>query len=403
MSPRTVKIFIRSLFAFLLFNTVVSCSFSNDIKRPEIKKISQAELDSIALIYVDSQRNEQVHEFMTKLHRNGAFNGNVLVAEGSKIIYQNSFGFANYLLKDSLTLASKFELASVSKPLTAMGILKLVEKEKLDLSQTVNDFYPSFPYPDITIEHLLSHQSGLPNYLYALEKIWPDQKVGMTNQEAVELLIQHKPNRYGSPGGRYQYSNTNYMLLAAIIEKITGQDFSIYMKEEIFEPARMFNTQVLSKALYEKIPTDVIGHDRTWRYSVVQNYLDGPVGDKGIYSTIHDLYLFDRALRGGRVIDTALLNASYMKRTDVSRNGLFGYGYGWRVFDHPDHPVVYHTGWWHGFKSLFVRDITQNKTIILLTNMANGSLNHLDELYKIMGMPVIRSGAYDGRGQYIGK
>lgn len=403
MRPHTVKIFIRSLFAFLLVNTVVACSFSDGIKRSEIKKISQAELDSIALIYVDSQRNEQIHEFMTKLHRNGGFNGNVLVAEGSKIIYQNSFGYANYLLKDSLTLASKFELASVSKPFTAMGVLKLVEKGKLDLKQTVNDFYPSFPYPDITIEHLLSHQSGLPNYLYALEKIWPDQKVGMTNQEAVELLIRHKPARYGSPGGRHQYSNTNYMLLAAIIEKVTDEDFAVYMKEEIFGPARMFNTQVLSKAVYEKIPTDVIGHDRTWRYSVVQNYLDGPVGDKGIYSTIHDLYLFDRALRGGRIIDTALLKDSYVTRADVSRNGLFGYGYGWRTFNQPDHPVVYHTGWWHGFKSLFVRDITQNKTIILLTNMANGSLNHLDELYKIMDMPVIRSGAYDGRGRYIGK
>ncbi|HLR00292.1 MAG TPA: serine hydrolase domain-containing protein [Sphingobacterium sp.] len=397
-----MRIFVQTLAVSFLIVVLQACGSADEkktIRKP--KQISQAELDSVALLYADSQRNERIHDFMVKLHKNAGFNGNVLVAQDDEIIYLNSFGWANYLLKDSLDINSKFELASVSKPLTAMGVLKLVEKGELTLTQTVNDFFPEFPYPDITIKQLLSHRSGLPNYLYFTENIWKERNIGMKNQEVIDMLIEHKPNRYGSPDGRFQYNNTNYLTLAAIIEKVTGKDFAVYMKEEIFDPAGMHNTAVLSKAVYEKIPTDVIGHDRAWRYSVVQNFLDGPVGDKGIYSTVKDLYLFDRALNEGRIVDSALLDSSYHTSSEVSHNGLFGYGYGWRTFNPENNPIVYHTGWWHGFKSLFVRDITQNKTIILLTNMANASLSHLDELYKILDMPVLRRNAYDGTGRYL--
>lgn len=355
----------------------------------------------MALIYIEDERNVKVHEFMEKLHQKSAFNGNVLIAKDDKIIYMNSFGWADYLMKDSLQIDSKFELASVSKPLTAIGVLKLVEQEKISLDQTVNDFFLDFPYRDITIRQLLSHRSGLPNYIYFSETVWPDRSKGMKNSEAMDLLIQHKPNRYGAPDGRHHYNNSNYMVLASIIEKVTGQDFAIYMQENVFKPAGMKNTAVLSKAVYEKIPTDVVGHDKVWRRSVVQNYLDGPVGDKGTYSTVKDMYLLDRALREGRLIDPALLDSSYIPRSDEERK-LFGYGYGWRTFSPKGNPIVYHTGWWHGFKSLYVRDLSQNITIVLLTNMANNSLNHLDELYKILDMPVLRRGAYNSNGVYQG-
>lgn len=110
--------------------------------------------------------------------------------------------------------------------------------------------------------------------------------------DAVNLLIEHKPNRYGAPNGRFHYNNSNYMVLGAIIEKVSGKDFGAYMKEVVFDPAGMKNTAALSKARYETIPTNVMGHDKVWRRSVVQNYLDGPVGDKGIYSTVQDLFFY---------------------------------------------------------------------------------------------------------------
>lgn len=190
------------------------------------------------------------------------------------------------------------------------------------------------------------------------------------------------------------------MVLAAIIEKVTGQDFAVYMKESIFNPAGMKNTAVLSKAVYDKIPTDVVGHDRVWRRSVVQNYLDGPVGDKGIYSTVQDLFLLDIALKEGRIVNEAILDSAYVPRSDARRS-LFSYGYGWRTFSPEKAQVVYHTGWWHGFRNLYVRDLTNDITIVLLSNMVNGSLVKLDDLYKILKMPILRQNAYSANGDFI--
>jgi CubicO group peptidase (beta-lactamase class C family) len=396
VSIHFLKIVIISLFVGL-----VSCS-SPEAKQKKIeeKQQKQQEKDSIALFYNPADADQEIDAFMQNLHRKSAFNGNVLIAKKGKIIYQNTFGWADYLHKDSLKITSKFELASVSKPLTALGLLKLVEEEKLRLDQTVNDFFPDFPYPDITIQMLLSHRSGLPNYIYFSEEAWKDRTKAMSNMDAMDLLIEHKPMRYGAPDGRFHYNNSNFMVLASIIEKVTGQDFAVYMKESVFNPAGMKNTAVLSKAVYDKIPTDVIGHDRVWRRSVVQNYLDGPVGDKGIYSTVQDLFLLDIALKEGRIIGEAMLDSAYVPRSDARRS-LFSYGYGWRTFSPEEAQIVYHTGWWHGFRNLYVRDLTNDITIVLLSNMVNGSLVKLDDLYKILKMPVLRQNAYNANGDFI--
>lgn len=187
------------------------------------------------------------------------------------------------------------------------------------------------------------------------------------------------------------------MILAAIIEKVSGQQYAVFMQENVFKPCGMKHTAVYSTAQYEKVPVDVVGHDRTWRYSVVQNYLDGPVGDKGIYSTLHDLYLFDRTLKKGKILGKAWLDSAYTGHNESSR-GHFNYGYGWRIFEGGGHKVVYHTGWWHGFRHIFLRDLNADVTIVLLSNLTNGSLLQLDDLYKMVGMPVVRKSAYTGNG-----
>src|SRR5690606_20582741 len=200
--------------------------------------------------------------------------------------------------------------------MTALAVLQLVEQGKIRLDQQLEEFFPDFPYPGIKVEHLLTHRSGLLNYVYFAETVWPDRKKGMSNMNVVDLLIAHKPARYGKPDGRFHYNNSNYMLLAAIVEKVTGSHFSDYMLEHVFKPAGMKNTAVLSKVEYDKIPTDVVGHDRVWRRSVVQDYLDGPVGDKGIYSTVQDMYLLDIALKEGRLLKKELLDSAYVGRSD---------------------------------------------------------------------------------------
>ncbi len=385
-------------FANLLFCLFVACS--NAQKKQQQIERKQADLDSIALVYDPQEGNEQIDAFMHNLHKRSGFNGNVLVAKKGKIIYQHTFGWADYLRKDSLKIDSKFELASVSKPMTALAILQLVDQGKIRLDQQVEEFFPGFPYPGITVEQLLTHRSGLPNYVYFAETVWTDRKKGMSNRDVVNLLIEHKPARYGKPDGRFHYNNSNYMLLAALVEQVTGVRFSDYMLEHVFKPAGMKNTAVLSKVEYDKIPTDVVGHDRVWRRSVVQDYLDGPVGDKGIYSTVQDMYLLDIALKEGRLLKKELLDSAYVGRSDAKR-GLFNYGYGWRTFTPVDGKIVYHTGWWHGFKNLYVRDLTNDITIVLLSNMVNSSLNNLDNLYRILEMPILRKNAYDANGGFV--
>jgi len=389
---------ITNLFIFIIPLALIACSSaeSKKIKIEEEQKIT----DSIRLVYSPENADKRIDEFMKRLHSRSAFNGNVLVAKGGKIIYRNSFGWADYLHRDSLNINSQFELASVSKPLTATAVLMLIERGKLRLDQTVNDFFPEFPYEGVTIKQLLSHRSGLPNYVYFVDGIRKDKRKGMTNKEVIDLLIQHKPGRYNVPDARFLYNNSNFMILAAIVEVVSGQSFTVFMQENIFKPFGMKNTAVYSKADYETIPTGVVGHDKVWRRSVVQNFLDGPVGDKGIYSTVDDLFLFDRALVEGRVIKKELLDSAYVGRSKPT-NGVFNYGYGWRLYEKGNHVIAYHTGWWHGFKNLYIRDLKNDITIVLLSNMANASLNRLDDLYKILDMPVIRQGAYSGNGELM--
>lgn len=365
--------------------------------------VAEVPFDTTSLLKYNPQKaDKRIDDFMQNLHKHSGFNGNVLVAKGGKILYENAFGWANYLTRDSLKLNSQFELASVSKTMTSTAILMLMERGKLKLNQNVKDFFPNFPYDGITIRLLLTHRSGMMNYVYFTDDIYRkqhlDQRKGLNNAQEMALIAQYKPAPFNKPNVRFLYNNSNFMVLGAIIEKVSGIPYAQFMKENIFKPAAMAHTNVYSKAVYEKIPADVVGHDRnSWRYSVAQNFLDGPVGDKGIYSTVADLFLFDRALRSGRLIKQSTQDSAYTDRNPMLR-GHFNYGYGWRLFEAPGQKVVYHTGWWHGFRHIFLRDMKNDVTIVLLGNMVNGSLLHLDELFRITGMPIVRKSAYTGNG-----
>ena len=357
--------------------------------------------DSLALLVHPEKLSKEIDAFVEKLHRTRQFNGNVLVARKGKIIYERAIGWADYLHRDSLKINSVFELASVTKPFTATAILLLEEQGELKLDQNVKEFFPDFPYEGITIRLLLSHRSGMMNYVYFTDDIWKDKMKPMSNMDVMKLIAQHKPAPYAQPDKVFHYNNSNYMVLAAIIEKVTGKSYTHFMEKTIFKPLGMKNTHVFSTTVFKKIPVDVVGHDRVWRRSVVQNFLDGPVGDKGIYSTIHDLYLFDRAMRAGKVLRKESLDSAYTPRNPL-QYGHFSYGYGWRLFESPNQEVVYHTGWWHGFRHIFVRDLKNDVTIIFLSNLTNGSLLGLDDLYQLLHVPVIRRNAYSRAGEYIG-
>jgi len=396
---RLYKNILPFTFSLLL---IASCSQSKNKKVSSTPDVGKPFNPGNYLKYDPKKGDPQIDAFMKHLHQVAGFNGNVLVAKKGKIIYENSFGWANYPHQDSLTINSQFQLASVTKTITSTAILQLMERGKLKLNQDVRDFFPNFPYPGVTIRLLLTHRSGMMNYVYFIDDIYRaehrDQRKGLTNQQAMDMIAQYKPAPFNKPDKRFLYNNSNFMVLGSIIEKVTGISYAQYVKENIFIPAGMKNTDVYSTAVYSKIPTKVLGHDRnSWKYSVAPNFLDGPVGAYGVYSTVGDLFLFDRALRAGYLIKPATQDSAYTDRNPMIR-GHFNYGYGWRLFETPGEKVVYHTGWWHGFRHIFLRDMKNDVTIVLLGNMVNGSLLHLDDLFKMTGMPIVRKSAYTGNG-----
>ncbi len=399
-----MRLFFKSIFTLVvLFITLASCS-SNQKNKPvsSTPDVGKPFDPTKYLAYNPKNADKRIDEFMKHLHQVAGFNGNVLVAKKGKIIYENSFGWADYPRVDSLHINSQFQLASVTKTMTGTAILQLWQEGKLKLDDDVQKFFPNFPYQGVTIRLLLTHRSGMMNYVYFIDDIYRaehrDQRKGLTNQQAMDMIAQYKPAPFNKPNKRFLYNNSNFMVLGSIIEKVSGMSYTAYMKKYVFDPAGMKNTNVYSKADYDKIPTKVLGHDRnSWRYSVAPNFLDGPVGAYGIYSTVGDLFLFDRALRAGYLLKPATQDSAYTDRNPMIR-GHFNYGYGWRLFEAPGEKVVYHTGWWHGFRHIFLRDMKNDVTIVLLGNMVNGSLLHLDDLYKMTGMPVVRKSAYTGNG-----
>jgi len=399
-------IFNRPLVIFSFFIVILSaCSSKQDKEKKTQQKLAPpaTPLDTKALLAYDPKHaDKRIDEVMQQLHKTRGFNGNVLVAKHGKIIYENAIGWADYLHRDSLKINSQFELASVTKTMTSTAILMLMEQGKIKLDDDVKKFYPDFPYDGVTIRLLLTHRSGMMNYVYFTDDLYRAehriQKKGISNQDEMALIAQYKPHPFNKPNVRFLYNNSNFMVLGSIIEKVTGQSYADFMKEHVFKPSGMEHTAVYSKAVYDKIPVDVVGHDRgQWRYSVVQNFLDGPVGDKGIYSTVGDLWLYDRALRAGRLLKQATMDSAYVPRNPWI-HGHFSYGYGWRIFEAPGKQVIYHTGWWHGFRHIYLRDIKDDITVVLLTNLSNGSLLKLDDLFNAVGMPIVRKSAYKGNG-----
>lgn len=325
------------------------------------------EKQEVVIDEFDDAVTSKIDHFFAYRNKIGRFNGVILFADGNTI-FQKSYGYANFRYKDSLTLNTGFQLASVSKPITATAALMLVDQGKISLSDSIQKFIPEFPYKGITIEQLLSHRSGLGNYIYWTEKYWKNQDSLMSNDDMIRLMAENKPDVYYRPNRKYYYNNTNFALLATIVSRVSGMSFEKYLKKNIFEPAGMENSFLLTR---ENISTHHLatGYKNKRRpYSYF--FLDGVHGDKGLYSTAFDLYKFDRALRNGVLISDSTVVNSHTNRSKYYRKP---YGLGWRIDSYKGDKLIYHHGWWRGFKTYFIRSIETDKTIIILSNTTNGS------------------------------
>jgi CubicO group peptidase (beta-lactamase class C family) len=318
-------------------------------------------------------------------HKLGGFNGNVLVLKGGRVLYKGCFGYCDYRSKDTLSPQTPFQIASSSKPFTATAILRLAEEGKLSLQDTLGSFFPGFPYRNITVEMLLCHRSGLPNYLYFGQNLWKNRKEYMTNDDMLQLLMTHK-NIDGTtrPGTHFQYNNTNFALLACIVEKVTGKRFPAYMQETFFEPLGMHNTWVRDV----RNESEQRKHARTYNSKWIEqpeDPYDGVYGDKNVFSTVEDMMIWDQAFYEEKNISQAMQSEAYKPRS-FEKGGVRNYGYGWRLMKQPNNSyLVYHNGWWHGNNTVFYRYMPDTFALIILSNRYNQGVYDVQPIFNIIG------------------
>lgn len=327
------------------------------------------------------KKSKELDSIFSKYSKSGSFNGTVLYGEHGLEIFKKSYGYSDFKEKTPLSTSSEFQLASVSKMFTAAAIMILKERGKLSYDDTLTQYLPEFPGRNVTLRHLLNHRSGLANYIYLADEHWnTDTPIG--NEDVIDLFHQYKPENYFQPDKGFQYSNTNYALLGSVVEHVSGEDFCEFVKENIFEPAGMTHSFVyrLSGDTVGSgcVPAGVPGYQtRGGRFVKVQeNYLNGVIGDKGVYSTVEDLFRFSQALDNETLIRQGTLAEAFMPGSPAAKGRKDNYGFGWRIRSDMD-STVYHFGWWKGFRTYFIRDMKRERALIVLTNTTRGFSNEL--------------------------
>jgi CubicO group peptidase (beta-lactamase class C family) len=302
------------------------------------------------------------------------FNGAVLVGLKGKVIYERYFGVSNRERKIPLAVNSSSQLASVSKTLTSAGILYLYDHKLIDLDKPVNTYLPEFPYQGITIRMLLNHRSGLPDYTKWVPVYNHDERTPISNETMIAMMVKYKPPVEAKPNKRFKYCNTNFAVLARVIEKISDMPYADFMEKYIFGPLGMVNTFVYEPAKGLP-PNATISYKFNWRREP-DMFADGVHGDKGIYSTVEDMYRWDQALYTNKFLSNETIELAYGP-CSFEKKGVKNYGLGWRMLCFTNgNKVIYHNGWWHGNNTSFYRLIKENMTIVVLGNRFTNSIYH---------------------------
>ena len=314
------------------------------------------------------EKKIKTDSFYNKFIGTYGFSGSFIVTKNGKIISEKYQGFANQRTKELITVNTPLHLASVSKVLTATAILKLVDNDNIMLDQKVTDWLPSFPYKSTTIRTLLNHRSGLQHYSRfpeLLKKGWNRKKI-VSNQDILDLIVKHKFKLLTPHDTRFDYCNTNYIILALIIEKATGLKYEKAMNELIFKPLGMKNTFVFD---YFRDKDTVSLSYRKGGLNPWDQF-DNLNGDKNIYSTARDLVKFDLATYSPDFIKPETLKEVYTSYSPYMLKYKKDYGLGMRMKQLPNgENLWFHNGWWHGNTSSFVPMKKDTVTIICLSNV----------------------------------
>ena len=366
-------IFFLSIFGLVLF----SCKKEN--KDSEETKTTFPNFGNVALDEVFKQSDSQlknrdsivsvIDSYYENVWEKGDLWGGFLVAKGDEILYEGYRGFTQENKQGPVNDTVALHVASISKSITAMAVMKLIEAGKLEMDVPLTKYFPGFPYPEVTVFTLLSQRSGLPKYEYFIEKIEPEpaelSKKYISNHDILNLLIRYKPELARATNTGFMYCNTNYALLALLVEHVTKTSFPEAMQQIVFRPLKMKNTFILqekdmesaAKSFYQRGPR-VYPYDR----------LDLIYGDKNVYTTPRDLLNFSKAMFAENFLREDLKKMIFEPYSN-ERPGVNNYGLGFRmkVFNENE-KLTYHNGWWHGTNSVFAHLLKSKVTIIAIGN-----------------------------------
>lgn len=311
------------------------------------------------------------------------FNGGIIVAKNGNIVFEKYNGTGHIPGIDLIASNTSLHIASVSKTFTAMAVLKLWQNGKINIDDELSKYITTFNYPGVTIRSLLNHRSGLPNYIYFLENLGWDQSKIITNEEVLNFLISKKQSieNIAPPNTHFSYCNTNYALLALLIEKVTGKNYAAFLNETFFAPLQMKNTFVYSNSDSLKTPPSY-----DWKGRLIPlNFLDAVYGDKNIYTTPRDLLIWDRALASDKIFTAETLLQAYTPYSN-EKPGIKNYGLGWRMNIYPNgKKIIFHNGWWHGSNATFIRLLKEDATIIVVGNKFTRSIYGAKILCNLFG------------------
>ena len=382
ISTSYYKYFFTFIIVFFI-TTLYSCSKKDEaIIEPEIvKALPVINVDSIFISLdedIIKKKAESIDKAFSNLRRKVGFNGTVLYAEQGRIVYNKAWGFRDIRnRRDSLQIGDKFQLSSVSKMFTAEAVMILKNEGKIDYDIDIREYIPEFPYEGITTRLLLNHRSGLSRYESLADAYWPDRKKPFLNDDMIEYYVKHQPTPYFKPDKGFNYSNVNYALLASIIERVSGMSFADFMRVRIFEPLGMDDSYI-----YEMRPDTLVSAylenvvqgyymDRRRPMQAPNEYLNGVKGDKIMISNTEDMFKFWTAVDYGLLIPDTIQDEAFKPGSPKSKKRKDNYGFGWRIPS--KYPGCYfHYGWWKAYRSFFIRDDVNDKTIIVLTNTSKG-------------------------------
>ena len=302
----------------------------------------------------------------------------VLVAQDGKILFEKGYGLADLEHQVPVTLQTTFRIGSITKQFTASAILKLQEEGKLSVNDKLSKFIPDFPRGDkVTLRQLLNHTSGM--HSYTSEPRFIERVTKATTTEAVVKTMKKYSYDF-EPGTKWSYDNSGYFLLGYIVEKVSGQSYGDFLRENFFQPLGMTNTGVYRKHL--DLPQEALGYSLYVYTNGFQRAINWDMswagGAGALYSTVEDLHHWNEGIFNGRVLNAASLKAAFTPVNTMEKDGnnlWNGYGFGWIIDRDRGLPEIWHNGGLNGFKSCLLRVQYDKLTVAILANANPGRPN----------------------------